>query len=266
MNNKYNKYFKTLQKATDIGNAIAVLGWDQETQLPTKGAQHRAQQIATLSGIAHEIQVSQELGDLLHQLSEDSSLSAKQAKNIELSLEDYKKTQKFSTDFVVKMSEATSNSFQAWIKAREANDYAIFRPALERMIDLKREECEIIGYADHPYDALLDKYEPKEKTKDLNILFTDVRRQLVDFVKEISEKPQVEDKWMYNHYDKDKQWKYGVDVLKQMGYDFEAGRQDVSTHPFTTSFSPLDVRVTTRITENNFHEMLWSCIHEGGHA
>jgi len=266
MNKQYQKYFKTLQKATDIGNAIAVLGWDQETQLPAKGAQHRAQQIATLSGIAHEIGVSQELGDLLHQLSEDSSLSAKQAKNIELSLEDYKKTQKFSTDFVVKMSEATSNSFQAWIKAREANDYAIFRPALERMIDLKREECEIIGYADHPYDALLDKYEPKEKTKDLNILFTDVRRQLVDFVKEISEKPQVEDKWMYNHYDKDKQWKYGVDVLKQMGYDFEAGRQDVSAHPFTTSFSPLDVRVTTRITENNFHEMLWSCIHEGGHA
>ncbi|MEZ4885196.1 MAG: carboxypeptidase M32 [Chitinophagales bacterium] len=266
MKTKYQKYLKTLQKAADIDSSIAVLSWDQETQLPAKGAKHRAQQIATLSGLGHEIKVSQELGDLLHELSEDSTLSAKQLKNIELSLEGYKKNQKFSTDFVMKMSEATSNAFQAWAKAREANDYAVFRPALEQMIDLKREQCEIIGYQDHPYDALLDQYEPKEKTADLNVLFADVRQQLVDFVKEISEKPQVEDSWMYKHYDKDKQWKFGIDVLKQMGYDFEAGRQDISHHPFTISFSPLDVRVTTRITENNFHEMLWSCIHEGGHA
>lgn len=266
MNNKYNEYLKTLQKAADIDNSIAVLSWDQETQLPSKGAKHRAQQIATLSGLAHEIKVSKQLGDLLQELSEGNSLSPKQAKNVQLSLEDFKKKQKFSTDFVVKMAEATSNAFQAWAKAREANDYAIFRPALKRMIDLKREQCEIIGYNDHPYDALLDQYEPKEKTADLKVLFSDVRKQLVDFVKEISEKPQVEDHWMYKHYDRQKQWQYGIDILKQMGYDFEAGRQDISHHPFTISFSPLDVRVTTRITENNFNEMLWGCIHEGGHA
>jgi len=164
------------------------------------------------------------------------------------------------------MSLCISEAFQAWQKAKTGNNFALYAPYLEKLVKLKREECELIGYTGHPYDALLDQYEPGAKTADLSVLFADVRSQLVGFVKRIAEMPQNDDSFLHTHYDKQKQWDFGITLLKQMGYDFEAGRQDISSHPFTTNFGPLDVRVTTRVDENNLEQMVWSCIHEGGHA
>ena len=137
---------------------------------------------------------------------------------------------------------------------------------LETMIDMKREEAEILGYENHPYNALLDLYEPGAKTDELDVLFKEVRANLVDFVKEISTKKQVRTDFLKRNFPHQQQWNFGIEMLKQMGYDFDAGRQDVSPHPFTTNFSMQDVRVTTRVNENDFNTMLWSCIHEGGHA
>ena len=123
-----------------------------------------------------------------------------------------------------------------------------------------------MGYENHPYDALIDLYEPKTTVKELDVLFKDVRNQLVDFVKEIANSPQHEDILMKQYYPKEKQLAYTESILTNMGYDFEAGRQDISTHPFSTSFSSQDSRVTTRVNENDLSEILWSSIHEGGHA
>ena len=134
------------------------------------------------------------------------------------------------------------------------------------MVDLKREEAELLGYDEHPYDALMDAYEKGARTSQIRELFSGVRSQLVEFVRQIADAPQVDDQLMNGHFDKDIQWQYGLDVLKKMGYDFDTGRQDISAHPFTTSFGSKDVRVTTRVDEANFRNMLWSCIHEGGHA
>ncbi len=134
------------------------------------------------------------------------------------------------------------------------------------MVAICREEAELAGYQSHPYDALLDVYEPDAKTKDLARLFKDVREQLTKFVKTIRQRSPIKNQFLYQHYEHKKQWEYGLHLLKNMGYDFEAGRQDISEHPFTINFSPEDVRVTTRIDENNFANMTWSCIHEGGHA
>ncbi len=263
----YEQYTDKLRRIADVNHSIAVLSWDQETQLPTKGSAIRAQQLSTLAGISYELTVSKELGDLLQQLQANANtLTEEQRRNVAHTVKLYNKKQKYSKEFVIELSRTTSECFQAWRKAKAANDFSLFAPSLEKMVDLKRQECEIIGYDDHPYDALLDEYEAGEKTANLNVLFADVRRQLVEFVKEISDHEQVASDWMYKHYNKDKQWNFGLEILKQMGYDFQAGRQDVSAHPFTTSFGSTDVRVTTRINENDFHEMLWSCIHEGGHA
>ncbi|MFT5166643.1 MAG: carboxypeptidase Taq, partial [Saprospiraceae bacterium] len=147
-----------------------------------------------------------------------------------------------------------------------ANDFALYRDALKEMIDIKREEATLLGWEDHPYDALLNDYEPGFKSAQLDTLFTDVRRQLVDFAAGIRAQNQVDNSFLYRFYPKQKQWDFGLSILKTIGYDFEAGQQDISTHPFTTSFGATDVRVTTRIDEHNFGSMTWSCIHEGGHG
>ncbi|MGZ4048995.1 MAG: carboxypeptidase M32 [Bacteroidia bacterium] len=262
----YSKYKALMSKIADVQYASAVLNWDQETYMPPKGAQFRAQQLSTIAGISHELATSKELGDLLNQLNADASLSEKEKRNIKESLKRYNDNKKYTTEFVQELSKTISETFQAWQKAKTDNDFASYAPFLEKLVKLKREECKLLGTFAHPYDALLDQYEPGAKTTDLEVLFSDVRNQLVAFVKKIAEKPQNEDGFMFKHYAKDKQWNIGLELLKEMGYDFEAGRQDVSSHPFTTNFSPEDVRVTTRINENDLNEMIWSCIHEGGHA
>lgn len=266
MNTKYEQYRTLLRKFSDVNFANAVLGWDQEVMMPPKGAEHRAQQVATLAGISHEQSTSNELGILLNELKTDASLSEQEKLNIKRSLKDYTDRKKFTTEYVETLSHAISEAFQSWQAAKKENNFKLFEPKLQKLVELKRKECEIYGYKDQPYDAQLDQYEPGTTTKDIDALFADVRKKLVPFIKQIADAPQNDSSFMYKHYEKDKQWHYGLDILKQMGYDFEAGRQDISSHPFTINFGPQDVRVTTRIDENNFNEMLWSCIHEGGHA
>lgn len=262
----YSNYKGLMRKIADIQYASAVLNWDQETYMPPKGAAFRAQQLSTLAGIGHELATSQELGDLLNTLSFDASLTEKEKRNIKQSLKTYNDNKKYTTEFVKELSQTISETFQAWQKAKENNDFASYAPQLEKLVKLKREECKLLGTFAHPYDALLNQYEPGAKTADLEILFTDVRNQLVAFVKKIAAMPQNKDSFMFLKYEKQKQWELGLSLLKQMGYDFDAGRQDISSHPFTTNFSSQDVRVTTRINEQDLNEMIWSCIHEGGHA
>ncbi len=255
-----------MRKIADVQFAAGVLNWDQETYMPSKGTNFRAQQLSTLAGIAHELATKEELGTLLNKLSKDTSLTEKEKRNIAQSLKNYNQNKKYTTAFVEELSKTISETFQAWQKAKANNNFKIYAPHLKKLVQLKRKECELLGYTEHPYDALIDQYEPETKTKQLEILFADVKNQLVEFVKQIAEKPQNKDNFMFLNYNKDKQWNFGIDILKQMGYDFEAGRQDISSHPFTTNFSSEDVRVTTRINENDINEMIWSCIHEGGHA
>ncbi len=267
MNKKYEKYVVIMQKLADVEHSIAVLSWDKEVNLPEKAASVRSRQVATLSGIAHEIFTDDLFGELLNELNSSSEeLPFKQKQNIKTTLKDYKKLKKYTNEFVIRRSQVTSATYQAWLKARKANDFALYKEALKEMVSIKREETELLGYEDHPYDALIDEFEPETKTAQLTILFKDVREQLVEFVQELKDRTQVEDSFLFKFYPKQKQWDYGINMLKTMGYDFEAGRQDLSPHPFTTSFGATDVRVTTRIDEHNFGNMTWSCIHEGGHA
>jgi carboxypeptidase Taq len=266
MNQNYEKYKAELTRIADINYSSAVLSWDQETYMPPKGAAFRAQQLSTLAGISHDMSTSDDLGTLLETLSKDSTLSEKEKRNVKQSLKDYRDRKKYTREFVETLSRTVSEAFQAWQKAKKDNNFSLFEPKLAKLVELKRKETEILGFKEHPYDALLDQYEPGATTKELDILFADVKKNMVEFVKAIAAAPQNNDDFMYRTYDKTKQWDIGLDLLRQMGYDFEAGRQDESTHPFTIHFNPDDVRVTTRVSEGNLNEMIWSCIHEGGHA
>jgi len=255
-----------MQKIADIRYASAVLQWDQETYLPPKGAPIRGQQIATLSELAHEMFIREETGNLLADLMDKNDLDPRQKKNVELSFEDYNKSRKLPAPFVRKLAEAVNKSFHAWISARKENSFALFQDPVSEIIELKKQEADLLGYEKHAYDALMNDYDKGLTVAETDKIFEALRPELSDLLNRIQQVPQVENAFLNQHFAKDKQWEYGLSILKAMHYDFEAGRQDISEHPFTTNFNSRDVRVTTRIDENDFANMLWSCIHEGGHA
>ena len=154
----YKRYQEIMAKIADVNYASSVLSWDQETYMPEKGAETRAQQLSTLAGISHELSTANELGEVLEKLSNDASLDAKQKKNISESLKDYKDRKKYSTAFVQQMSKSISECFQSWQKAKKENNFSLYAPHLEKLVKLKREECELLGYENHPYNAMLNQF------------------------------------------------------------------------------------------------------------
>lgn len=261
----YQKFTERMQKIADVNHAAALLQWDQEVYMPSKSAGRRAQQLSTLAGMAHEMFTAEETGQLLGQLVE-ADLNEVERANVLYTKDEYEKHKKVPTEFVEKTSAAISRAFQSWDNAKRKNDFLLFAPDLETLFELKLQECEYLGYEGHPYNAQLDIYEKGMTVNQLEVLFGQAKERLFPFIENVYKAAQVSDAMMYQPFDKDKQWEFGIEILRQMGYDMEAGRQDLSSHPFTTNFSATDVRVTTRMDENNLSEMLWSTIHEGGHA
>jgi len=262
----YQSYKDHMSRVADIRYASAVLQWDQETYLPSKSAITRGQQIATLSELAHQQFTDGKLGELLHELSQRSDLSEDEKKNTELTKEDYDKNKKYSSAFVRKMSEQVNKTFHAWIESRKQSSFDIFEKELVPLVRLKREETGILGYTDHPYNALLNEFEKGCTVTLLDKTFNGLLPQLKNLLDRILEKPQVNDSFLRLHYPKQQQWDWGMHLIRELHFDFDAGRQDLSEHPFTINFSSSDVRITTRVNETNFSSMTWSCIHETGHA
>ncbi len=262
----YNQLKKKFIKIADLHAAMSVLRWDQQVYMPQGGAEYRAGQLATLSGMAHELSVDDDIGELLVGLNNESTGSLKMRRNIELARKAFEKQRKFSKDFVINRSKVFSRAFNAWQKAKSEKNFALFREHLVSVVDIKREESSILGYTGHPYDPLLDEFEPDATTAEVNVIFEEVKLRIVPLAAEIRRAVPPDNSFLYKHFDKQKQWDFGIKVLNAMGYDFNRGRQDLSAHPFTTTFSPGDVRVTTRIDENDMQNMLFSTIHEGGHA
>ena len=243
-----------------------MLQWDQETYLPPKGSDIRGRQIATLSELAHDQFTSDKLGGLLQELAATDQLTDTEKKNATLTLEDYNRNKKFTGSFVRQMSETTNKTFHAWIEARKKNDFAVFQQPLNELIQLKKQEADILGYEHHPYNALMNDYDKGLTVSIVDKLFADIKPKLQELLSAIQRKPLIDDSILHQHFEKNAQWEFGIELLKRMNFNFEAGRQDISEHPFTTNFNNKDVRVTTRIDEHNLANMTWSCIHEGGHA
>jgi carboxypeptidase Taq len=265
-NELYDLYRQKMQQIADIKYAAAVLQWDQETYMPAGGASLRSRQLATLSEIAHERNTDDSLWKILDSLSDRSDLTNEEAKNIELSAYDYHKQKKYNTRFVRKLSETSSRAFQHWVEARKKNDFKLFESDLDELIQLKLEEADLLGYENHPYDALLNDHDRGAHCIQNDRIFEGLKTGLTRIYNLIREQPVVDDGFLKKHIPKDQQWNFGVQVLKLMGFDFQTGRKDIAAHPFTINFGSTDVRVTTRIDENDFCNMLFSTIHEGGHA
>ncbi len=262
----YSEYKKHMQRIADVKYASAVLQWDQETYLPVKGAEMRGQQLATLAELAHHLFTSESFGGQLQELNIRNGLTEKEKRNATLSWEDYQRQKKLSPAFVRSLSENISKSFHSWIEARKRNSFKVFEKDLDAVLQLKRQEAELLGYEGHPYNALLDDYEKGCTVALLDKTFDEIRKPLKELLAKINSKKQVDNSFLHQFYPKQQQWDFGMKIIKQLGFDFEAGRQDLAEHPFTTSFNKNDVRITTRIDEKDCSSMIWSCIHEAGHA
>ncbi len=260
-----------------INSAASVLSWDQETYMPAGGGTARADQIATLQGIAHQKLVSPDIESLLtdwvdpntgHAVDQPGDTWDEPSRALLREVwRDFSRAKKLPSDFVMTLSRECSLAQQVWVEAKEQSSFKLFLPNLQRVLALKREEAQYLGYRDSPYDALLDTYEPGSTIAALRPLFAQVKARLVPLLKNITNSPaHVDDGVLFHTYDQARQLEFGRLVLIAMGYDFKRGRLDLSAHPFTTSFHPTDVRVTTRVYEQELQSCLFSCIHEGGHG
>lgn len=270
MNEKLTELNELLAEVDDLGKAVAVLSWDQQAYMPPGGAPARASQMATLSRLAHVKFTDERVGHLLYDLSKethDLPYEDDVASLVRVTKRDYEKAARLPSTFVAELTEASGLGTTAWARARAANDWNGFSDHLKRMIELKQREAEYIGYRDKIYDALLDSYEPDMKTSQVAEIFDGVRRELVPLVRAIAENSdRVNDAVIHRDYDPVKQWALAQEALRIIGYDFNRGRMDKVPHPFCTTFSNHDVRVTNRVLPDMFNSALFGALHEGGHA
>lgn len=258
-----------LGRVMDLRAAASVLSWDQETYMPDGAAEARAAQLATVQSLAHEHFTSENVGRLLEDLEPlvaDLDPLSTDAALVRVVGRDFQKARKLPPDLVARFAKAVSRAKQAWKKARAEDHFAHFEPHVRTLIELNIEKAEAYGYEDHIYDALLDDYEPGMKTALVTEIFDDLRKELVPIVQEIADRPPVNDAILHQRFDTGLQWEFGMEVIKDFGYDLRRGRQDLSAHPFTTSFSITDVRITTRFSEEFLSTGLFGTLHEAGHA
>jgi len=269
MENKLNQLKTILNEVADLGSASALLGWDQQTYMPPGAAEGRGNQLATLGQIAHIKFTSDEVGRLLDELEPQAGQldpDSDDARLIKVTRREYDKNTKVPAEWVAEFARVTTMAQQVWQEARAENDFAKFQPYLEKIVELRRQYAEIFAPYDHVYDALLDDFEPGLKTAEVKEIFGKLRPQQVELIKAIADRPQVDDSFLHLHYDEQKQWDFGVDVITKFGYDWKRGRQDRSVHPFTTNFGIDDVRITTRFLPDFINSALFGTMHETGHA
>ncbi len=269
MNKKLKELKDILAEVADLVGAQAVLGWDQQTYMPAGGSESRGEQLSTLARITHDKFTSPRIGELLDGLSRTTSLKDPNSDDVRLvkvTAREYAKQTKISAEWVTEYAQATAMAQDAWVAARTESNFAKFQPHLEKVVDLKRKYAEFFAPYDHVYDPLLDDYEPGLKTEEVKTIFSRLREEQVKLIKEISQKPQVDDSFIMQDYGESKQWEFGVDVITRFGYDWQNGRQDKAAHPFTTTFGYGDIRITTRFLNNNGVSSLFSSMHEAGHG
>ncbi len=240
--------------------------WDQETYIPLKGHPDRAEQLALISGHLHQHLTDNELEENLVALEKHKDSSDLVQRQTEIWLKDIRRRKKLSQKFVKKLSKTSSLTLVAWEKSRTENSGKAFNKKFSELIELKKEEAELIGYTNQPYDALLQEFESDFSTEALDHLFQNLSSKLSKLDQQIRAHYPINSQEVSFGWTSDHQWKFSLNLIQKIGFDFDRGRQDISTHPFTIRNGAHDVRMTTRIEESHIGEMIWSCLHETGHG
>ncbi len=269
MEEKFNRLKSILEQVIDLEHVVNLLEWDSETYMPPGSAEERSHHRATVEARLHREYTSPEVGRLLEELkpwAEQLDPDSDQARLIKVTEREYLRRIKVPEDMVTEMAQLSTMATRVWQEARAENDFARFRPYLERIVDWRRRYADLFAPYEHIYDPLLAEFEPGMKTAEVQAIFTELRPQQVALIRAISERPQVEDDFLYRPYDEQKQRQFGEEVITRFGFDWKRGRQDCSAHPFTSHFGIDDVRITTRFMPDYFSSAFFSTTHECGHA
>ncbi len=254
----------------DLEAAGGVLGWDQQTYMPPGGAQGRAMQLATLGRVAHEQLVSDDMGAALEAAeSEVEGLDpdSDEVRTVRKARREFDKARRVPSEWVAEFRRVTALAHQVWEKARAEADFSQFQEPLEEIVQLRRDYADFFAPFDHVYDPLLDDFEPGMKMAEVKAVFDELRPAQISLVQDIVDRGRpVDDSVVHQQFDEQKQWDFGIEVAKALGYDLESGRQDKAVHPFTSGFGTGDVRITTRFDTGFLNTALFGTMHEAGHA
>jgi len=263
---KYERFTELAKELADLDHAQGLLSWDQEVCMPPKGTASRARALGTLAGVGHERLTDPELIEIVAELTVDG-LQGDQAVNVRQLRRDQDRAVCLPKSLVVEMTETASLAHEAWVEAREKSDFTTFQPWLQKLVDLKLREAEAVGYEGSVYNALFDEYEPFSTVETLEPLLTELRARLVPLVEAIRTSGRADvDLLDGQKFDVGTQAAFGRQVMAELGFDLQAGRLDVSVHPFCSGTSPDDVRLTTRYSPAELTSSLFGVIHETGHG
>jgi carboxypeptidase Taq len=269
MEQKLKQLKEILFQVYDLNAVQQLLNWDQQTYMPSGGAEERGEQLATLAQLAHERFTSPEVGQLLEDLqvfTDQLPPDSDEACLIRVTRRQYNKQTRLPASYVSEYAQVTTVAQTAWEQAKANDDFERFRPHLQRIVELRRQYAEFFAPYDHVYDPLLDDFEPDLKTAEVQQIFNSLKPEQVALIQAIASCPQVDDSFLHQPFDEKSQWEFGVEVITRFGYDWQRGRQDRSVHPFSTSFGLGDVRITTRLDPNWLAPALFGTMHECGHA
>lgn len=269
MSDPLKKLDTVMAEVTDLRYASNLLSWDERVCMPPRGVAAHGEMLATIRRIEHDKFTSDEVGKLLEEATAavgalDADAPAR--RKVAVASRDYDKATRVPGEFVATHAQVAARAHEAWRDAREKSDFRAFEPHLKRMVELKQQYVAYFEPLDHPYDALLDDFEPGACAADVQRMFDALRPRQVALVKAIQGRPAVDESFLRMAYPENEMLAFAVDVISRFGFDWKRGRQDKSAHPFATSMSADDVRMTTRFVEHHPFELLFSTLHETGHA
>ena len=266
----YQTVCEHVRQTALLGSIEALLGWDERTMLPSAGAEHRAEQMTLLSGMIHQRWTDPQLGEWLAELAESPPAADEHTDagaTIRRIRRQHERRVKLPRTLVEQLARVSVLGQQAWQEARANDDFPAFQPWLDEILALKRQEAEALGYPECRYDALLDEYEPDERTANLAKVLAQLRDQLVPLVDEIRHSGRQADiSILRRRFPIDEQESFGREVATRLGFDFNRGRLDVTAHPFCSSPGPYDCRITTRYNPHFFSQAFFGILHEAGHG
>lgn len=270
----YQALSKLSERAHILDGISAFLGWDQETYMPAQASHIRAKQKALLSELAHTMKTSPEFEKTLSSLIDlESGAILMEDKNpakhaaLRAWRRDFLRFKKLPTTFVEEFTQLTSESIFIWDKAKKENQFALFEPSLHKIVEKLKEKADFLGYSDHPYDALLDEYEPECTTKDVEKLFSHLSREIPLLLTELLNRQELYPKKdVEAKFTATEQIEICKKVLDTIGYDWTRGRLDLSSHPFSSSYHPTDCRITTRLESHGLIVQVLTTLHEAGHS
>ena len=267
MSDAYARLVGRVRDVARLGAIGQLLDWDQETYMPKSGVAARAEQAALIAGLAHEHLVSQDTRAALEEASASDDDYVGQT-NLRETRRAYQRASAVPTELVTEIARTSSLAKDAWMRAREASSFKDFAPHLSKLLELKMQLAEHIGYENEPYDALMDEYEPGAKSADIETLFGELRDVTVALLDRITRAPGNPDPTIvHRSFARDRQELLSRTMAESLNFDFDAGRADVSVHPFCTTIGGSgDVRITTRYNESFLSPALFGTLHETGHA